>query len=233
MYALSNKHVQSWHKPSTAFVPNSIAVQCPECGNVTSFANLTWHAAAFNTRIASQECPSCGKRSQFYLISHTGKAGTLDKGEELYIAKHPPGRVPLPEILASGEISEPIQRAYLSAVNVFNSGEWAATAVLTRRLLEGLTKSLLPETTKLSLAKQVEKLSEVKDLTVPITTIADAIRKGGNLGAHFDLEAEPDQHIAALMVELVEELMQYFYVLPGRIQSLHEQIEKLGPSHEA
>lgn len=192
-----------------------------------------WHAAAFNTRIASQECPNCRKRSIFYLVNHTGKAAKLAEREDLYIVKRPPGREPLPEILASENISEPIQRAYLSAVNVFNSGEWAATAVLTRRLLEGLTKSLLPANTKLSLAKQVAKLSEVKDLAAPITTIADAIRKGGNLGAHFDLEAEPDQHIAALMVELVEELMQYFYVLPGRIQSLHEQIEKLGPTNEA
>lgn len=233
MYALSNSHVQSWHNPSGAFVPNAIAVQCPECGSLISFANLVWHAAAFNTRVASQECPSCRKRSIFYIINHTGKTAKLAEREELYMAKRPPGREPLPEILASEEISEPIQRAYMSAVNVFNSGEWAATAVLTRRLLEGLTKSLLPASAKLSLAEQVAKLSEVKDLTAPITTIADAIRKGGNLGAHFDLEAEPDQHIAALMVELVEELIQYFYVLPGRIQALHEQIEHLRPTNES
>jgi hypothetical protein len=31
---------------------------------------------------------------------------------------------------------------------------------------------------------------------------ADAIRKGGNLGAHFDLEKEPNEETATLMIEL-------------------------------
>ena len=233
MYALTKSHVQSWKKDGTAYVPSSIAVRCPECGSMISFANLAWSAAAQSTRIAAQRCPACRKASTFFLINHTGKAGTLAPEEELYIHKQPPGREPLPEILGSNDISDPIQRAYLSAINVYNSGEWAATAVLTRRLLEGLTKSLLPDHSSLPLAKQVAKLPEVKDLTAPITTIADAIRKGGNLGAHFDLETEPDQNVAKLMVELVEELMEYFYVLPGRIQLLHDQIEKLGPADEA
>ena len=233
MYALTKTHVQRWKKDGVAYVPDSVAVRCPECGSMISFANLTWTAAAQNTRICAQRCPACRKASTFFLINHTGKAGTLAPEEELYIHKQPAGREPLPEILASDEISEPIQRAYLSAINVYNSGEWAATAVLTRRLLEGLTKSLLPDHSSLPLAKQVAKLPEVKDLSAPIITIADAIRKGGNLGAHFDLETEPDQNVAKLMVELVEELMEYFYVLPGRIQMLHDQIEKLGPTDEA
>lgn len=230
MFALTKSHIQSWAKDGAAYVPNSIAVRCPECGSMISFANLGWSVAAQSTTIAAQRCPACRKRATFFLINHTGKAGTLAPEEELYIHKQPPGRAPLPEILNSNEISDPIQRAYLSAINVYNSGEWAATAVLTRRLLEGLTKSLLPDHSSLPLAKQVAKLPEVKDLTAPITTIADAIRKGGNLGAHFDLETEPDQNVAKLMVELVEELMEYFYVLPGRIQQLNDQIEKLEPT---
>ena len=64
-------------------------------------------------------------------------------------------------------------------------------------------------------------------------TIANAIRKGGNLGAHFDLEKEPDEKVAALMLELAEELLEYFFVLPERIEHLHETIERLGGKGEA
>jgi len=147
----------------------------------------------------------------------------------LYIDRKPSGRKPVMEILNSQDMGEALQRAYLSSVNVFNSNEWNATAVLTRRLLEGITKSLLDENDQaLPLAKQVEKLPSVKDLSEPIVKIADAIRKGGNLGAHFDLEKEADRESAALILELAEELLEYFYVLPERITKLHDAIEKLG-----
>ena len=53
------------------------------------------------------------------------------------------------EILNSQDMGEALQRAYLSSINVFNSNEWNATAVLTRRLLEGITKVFLMKMTKL------------------------------------------------------------------------------------
>lgn len=57
--------------------------------------------------------------------------------------------------------------------------------------------------------------------------LADAIRKGGNLGAHFDLEKEPSEDISKLMVDMLDYLIEYIYILPNRIQSLHDKIESL------
>jgi len=229
MHKLNNQNVAGWKRDGNAYVPAAIDICCPDCTRLVSFAVTKWQPAPQNIKVGPVRCPGCNGRSIFLLTNYKGESGELGKGERLFVDRAPAGRHALPEILENEEIGEALKRAYSSAVNVFNSGEWNATAVLTRRLLEGVTKSLLDQKDQsLPLAKQVEKLPTVKDLNAPITTIADAIRKGGNLGAHFDLEKEPDQAAALLMLELAEELLEYFYVLPERIEQLHETIEKLG-----
>jgi len=138
-------------------------------------------------------------------------------------------KVPMRGVLDNSGLSESVKGAYRSAVNVVNVGEWNAGAVLCRRLLEGISKSVLPQDCQqLPLAKQLLELPKHRDLTRPLIDLADAVRKGGNIGAHFDLEREPDQRIAELMLELCEDLMQYLFVLPGRIAELHGKIETLG-----
>jgi len=134
------------------------------------------------------------------------------------------------EVLEHVDLSDGLKNAYRSTINVVNQGEWNASAVLCRRLLEGITKAALPpEAQKGSLAKQLEELPRHKDLAQPLVDLAHAIRLGGNLGAHFDLEREPDEHVATLMLELCEDLLQYLFVLPQRIQELQTKIEKLAP----
>lgn len=228
MYQLSDSHIASWKQESSAYVPAAVDVDCPDCGRMLTFALSKWSSAPGNTKISINRCAACNSRCTFFLLSHRGKEKSLGSAR-LFVHKKPPGREPLASILENDRLAEPVQRAYLSTVNVFNNGEWGATAVLSRRLLEGVTKSPLPEEHHgLSLAQQVAKLPEQKNLAAPITTIADAIRRGGNLGAHFDLEAEPTKEVALLMLELVEELLEYFFVLPDRIEELHERIERLG-----
>ena len=137
-------------------------------------------------------------------------------------------RTPLLEVLENTELSGPLKSAYTSTINVVNAKEWNAAAVMCRRLLEGIAKTaLLLELQKHSLSKQLGELPKHRDLSKPILELADAVRKGGNLGAHFDLEKEPDEHVATLMLELCEDLLQYLFTLPLRIAELHSKIEGL------
>jgi hypothetical protein len=53
------------------------------------------------------------------------------------------------------------------------------------------------------------------------------IRKGGNLGAHFDLEREPDEEVFSLMIDLFDYLIEYLFVLPSHIELLNDKIEHL------
>ena len=59
-------------------------------------------------------------------------------------------------------------------------------------------------------------------------TLSDAIREGGNLGAHFDFEREPNEETATQMIELLDYLIEYLFILPKRIENLKNAIENLG-----
>ena len=79
-----------------------------------------------------------------------------------------------------------------------------------------------------NLVKRIERLiehakSEI-DLAAPLSALSHAIRDGGNLGAHFDMEKEPDERLARQMVELLEYLISYLYVLPKRIEQLEQSL---------
>lgn len=133
------------------------------------------------------------------------------------------------EILENEDLGASLKRAYESAVNVLNTKEWSATAVMCRRLLEGIAKAVLPrELHKQPLGKQLESLPAYRSLDKPLTELADVVRRGGNLGAHFELEKEPDEQVATLMLDLCEDLMEYLFTLPTRIDDLHKKIEALG-----
>ena len=103
--------------------------------------------------------------------------------------------------------------------------EWNATAATCGRALEALVKNVLPQSQAgLALARQLEELPKTLDLAKTLATLTAAIRKGRNLGAHFDLGKEVDAEMAQMMIYLLEYFLEYVYVLPGRVQELHEKL---------
>jgi len=125
------------------------------------------------------------------------------------------------------DIPEPLQNAFVSTIDAFNSRNYAATAVCARRTLEGIFKYLVEEDKRgAPLAKLIEQVKTSKDLAAPLTSLSHAIRDGGNLGAHFDMEKEPDETLARHMVELLDYLISYLYVLPEEIKKLEHSLGK-------
>ena len=82
-----------------------------------------WSPAPQNTRIAVVRCPACQTPAMFFLLNHKGEAGILASEEQLYIHAKPPGREALPEIVDGEGLDDPLKRAYVSAINVFNTQE--------------------------------------------------------------------------------------------------------------
>ena len=109
--------------------------------------------------------------------------------------------------------------------DALNSSNFAATTVCARRTLEGIFKYLVPEKEqKKPLAQLIEHVKSNNDLAAPLQSLSHAIRDGGNLGAHFDMEKEPDAVIARQMVEFLEYLISYLYVLPKEINALESSL---------
>ena len=97
------------------------------------------------------------------------------------------------------------------------------------RLLRALCRaSFQEEARKGRLFDDLKQLPEKVNLAEPLVVLADTLRQGGNLGAHFDLEREPDQHVAETMLDLLDYFMEYIYVLKEKAQSLQKKIDALG-----
>jgi hypothetical protein len=175
---------------------------------------------------ASSECPACRETIRLWVLDPGVSPEEKNKTcRELCICPTPSSD--LEPMSGADKIPLEIGREYASAINVFNAGEWNATAICCRRVLEAVVQNLLPkESQKGRLIDQLGSLQSNVDLTKPLTSLTDALRKGGNLGAHFNLEREPDQATARQMLYFVEYLMRYLYVLPGEVESFHNDITR-------
>ena len=97
-----------------------------------------------------------------------------------------------------------------------------------RRALEGTFNFLLPEDKRNGpLYRLIETATQQTDLAAPLKALSHAIRSGGNLGAHFEMEREPDEAVARQIVELLSYLISYLYVLPARIAQLEDALGKI------
>lgn len=207
--------------------PNSVDTHCPHCFRKVNYS-LQWplgfnHIGLFGTG----NCPGCQEKSIFiYPLSLNKEKGHYDG--ELFI--HPANNIrqPLNGIERNEIMSDELKTAYNSTIDVFNAQVWPATAVLCRRVLEGITKTSLPaDQVNKPLFQQLQQLPNHIDLQQPILTLADALRIGGNFGAHFVMGKEPNQEVSKLMIDLLDYLIEYIYILPTRIQGLHDKLENL------
>lgn len=232
MHPLPASAVASWVDEGPRSHPSVIGWSCPHCAHFVSFSTDSWKEINKDHWHAKASCPRCKNGVQVFTLN-VGTGHKSLAGGSLYMFPPARARVPLAEIMDSSSLAEPLKRAYRSTVNVVNVKEWSATAVMCRRLLEGITKSALPpELQKDTLAKQLEALPKHVDLGKPLLELAEAVRKGGNLGAHFSLEREPTEEVATLMLELCEDLMEYLFTLPARIDDLHVKLNALSKGSE-
>ena len=228
MQEISDALVASWRITNRVRRPSAVDIVCPHCARKVTYT-LNWGTHNEIVMYTVSRCPACNNDSIFILLEFSEIEPGGDRKGRLYIHPSPKIRHPIQGIDEVDEFSEELQRAYASAINVYNVREWTAAAVLCRRLLEGVTLSLIPASKrKGSLYHQLQSLPEYKDLKAPLLTLADAIRKGGNLGAHFDLDKEPNEDTVTLMIDLLDYLLEYLFILPKKIDKLHDAIDNLG-----
>jgi Domain of unknown function (DUF4145) len=200
-------------------VPTSISTNCPHCNALVVFALDKYLDDAFRKAAsATGICPGCQLEVFFWVI-----LDSKDNQSMIYMYPQVKNYYPHPDFL--NDLPEPLSRSFVSAVNALNSQNYTATAVCARRTLEGIFKYLVPEEErKKTLVKLIEHTKLNMDLSAPLTFLSHAIREGGNLGAHFDTEKEPNEVMARQMVDLLEYLISYLYVLPKEIKQLEESL---------
>jgi hypothetical protein len=214
MQEISSNFINHWSATSNFKFAQSISTFCPFCHERVNFnaSNLVEDAHR-KTISHSSDCPACRKIVSFWTISM--------EGDEVIVYMFPECKGYRKVLFTASEIPDPIKRSYESTVNAFNSKNYTATAVCCRRTLEGIFKYRLPEDKKnLPLARAIDQIKNSEDLAKPLNNLSHAIRQGGNLGAHFDMEKEPDEELAKAMVDLLEYLIEYLYTLPNQIERI-------------
>ncbi|MEQ9564413.1 MAG: DUF4145 domain-containing protein, partial [Pseudomonadales bacterium] len=220
---ISNQSVRSW-APTTQKSPSALSTVCPHCGERVTFSLSRHHEDKFRSAVSgSSGCPNCQVVVHFWAVHNNRGSG----GEPDAIYMYPPVRSFFQASSLSSEVPEPLKKSFVSTVDAFNSRNFVATSVCCRRTLEGIIKYLLPEDKrKGNLIKLIDLAATTLDLAAPLRSLSHAIRDGGNLGAHFDEEKEPTEDLARQMVELLDYLIAYLYVLPGQISELENSLGK-------
>jgi hypothetical protein len=204
--------------------PNAVSTVCPHCGERVTFT-VARHAEDKPRASVSGSggCPSCHKVVHFWAVH--GSKGSVGDPEAVYM--YPPVLNFFRANSLSADVPDPLKRSFVSTVDAFNARNFVATSVCCRRTLEGIIKYLLPEEKrKGNLVKLINDAASTLDLAAPLRSLSHAIRDGGNLGAHFDEEKEPTEEMARQMVELLDYLIAYLYVLPREIEGLEKSLGK-------
>lgn len=225
MELIPSRSIRSWKTANGGKVPGTVSTICPHCGERGLFAlDAMYHDQPRATVCATASCPGCAKPVHFWAIRRARDVGDLEI-PAVYMWPPATGRYSPPEL--PSHIPEPLRRAFISTADVLNTKNYTSTAVSARRTLEGIFKYLLPdEGRQTNLMNMIERATKELDLAAPLKSLSHAIRGGGNLGAHFDSEREPDAALARQMVELLEYLISYLYVLPNQIKALEESLGK-------
>lgn len=228
MYPIEVSSVVQWTNTDDGYYPLSLDVDCPHCGRR---ANFTTSSPLYDinrqTLGATGKCAACQRNIYIWTFNPYAPSKTSTPGcEQLLI--HPQPRNQHPVIDGFDLLPEPIQRAYRDTVIIYNTGVYSATATLCRRTLEGIVNELQEGEQNGNLYNRLEGLSKSLNLATPLITLSHAVRKAGNLGAHYNLEREPDKATVQATIELIEYLLEYVYTLPGRIDKLNAHIDGLG-----
>jgi hypothetical protein len=218
--------VNSYIRYGKIKIPKSVQSECPGCRKTNEFMlNANYQNSKHNI-VTESSCPTCKKSAVFIIM--TNEVGD-DQGEhaDTYIYDTQALKHPLKQIENLPNIPKDLIRAYTSALNVHQSRENTATAVMSKRVIESILKHFLGEKSKdQPLSKQLEMLPDHLDLAKPIQSLSDLLATNGSLNRMLDLDTEMDYETTSLLMDLLESLIEYLFVLPGRIEVAHNKISK-------
>jgi hypothetical protein len=176
-----------------------------------------------NTWLAVTRCPNTQCTA---VLRYVGFNIEGERFTRLYVdPSYEDARLPMAGIELA---PERIQKSYSDMLATLNGGIPSAVATMARKTLEGIVRMSYPNPDSLrdrSLFKLIRDLPQSMDLGRPINELALAMRENGKLGAYFDLECDTDVETARKMVELLEYLIEYLYVIPKRVGSIKRDFD--------
>lgn len=164
------------------------------------------------------KCPECRKTSV--------KCAAVNRS---FCFSYPPRkRIDVPDY-----VPEAIRKDYFEALSIIDASPKAA-ATLARRCLQGMVRDFWNVKEKSLYAE----ITSIKDKFSPSQWKAiDATRKIGNIGAHMEkdinliIDIEPEE--ASRLIDLIELLIQNWYISRHMEQELYSDIQETADKKEA
>jgi hypothetical protein len=218
--------VNSYIRYGNIKIPKSIQCECPGCRKITEFMLNANYQNSKHNLVTECACPTC-KRPAIFIIMTKEVVDEHGEHADTYIYDVQAAKHPINQIENLPNIPKDLIRAYRSAINVHQSREHSATAVMSKRVIESILKHFLGEKSKgQPLSQQLEILPNHVDLAKPIHSLSQLLITEGSLHKMLELETEMDYETTSLLMDLLESLIEYLFVLPGKIEVTHEKIAK-------
>ena len=109
--------------------------------------------------------------------------------------------------------------------------------MLARRALQGMIRDFWEISGKRTLGQEIEALKDEPRISSETWEAIDAVRKVGNIGAHMEkdinviIDVEPRE--ATALIELIEVLIEEWYVTRQRRQEHLTRVKQIGDSKDA
>lgn len=221
--------VRSWGTASAFRYPSAIFIpDCPLCGNtVTVSMRQPSPDGTRNLVAATGSCPHCQAKLHC-LCFYTNSIEGPNEPSAIYIYPPPHGLRQPPRSLSMAP--EPVRLCFEQALVTYNKKVWPASLMLCGRTLEAMIKHLPHGETETpgrhqGLGQLNERLAKYIAATSPMDQLADSIRLGRNMGAHYNETHEPNEIVARKLLDLCEYLIEYLYTLPQMVQETRAALE--------
>jgi len=222
-------HVRKWMGLNRKNIraPQAISTICPHCGERVVFTTRAhFHDEKRESIACTGACPSCSEYVHFWAMDPKSSESTQEEDPET-IYMSPAGDMEKEPLNFSIEMPEALERAYLSAVEAHGTANYSATALCCKQAMEKIFFHLLPEDkSSIGLSEAIVEIHNNYDLARPLENLSASTGSGGKLDRHFEMETEFNAETSKAMVELLEHLITYLYVIPQEIENIEDKFEE-------
>lgn len=158
------------------------------------------------------------------MVGHARDDGEGDPG--IYILPSPSEQMNMNE--HSDVIPEGVLQYCKTAQDIYFSGNLMASNVLIKTAIETIFEDFLPlGNSSGNLTTMIRDSISTINHNEPLAQLVSSTAKQGDLYELFNKHHDTDKETAEALMELLETLITYLYVLPHRFQDIHEKISSI------
>ena len=223
MKQIPNESINKWAYANSNKLshPVSLATICPGCSlNVVFSTKRRMYDANRDTSSSSADCPACGDTVHFWVVDMVAHARQDGEGQ--------PGVYMLPAPQTHMQIEEyedvmpgAVLQYCKTAQDIYFSGNLMATNVLIKTALETVFDDFLPTgNSRGNLPSMIRDSISTINHNEPLAKLSSSTGKQGDLAALFKNHNGTNKETADAMMQLLETLIEYLYVLPSKFKQL-------------